>query len=169
MLGAWPAIRRAVAMLMAKRPVMRTLRLGARVPATSLAARVMRLPTQMEAGNRERAALYRSRRWRMARDAFLACNPICCTPGCGQRAVIVDHRDGHQREDWRARFWDQNTWQPMCTSCHSAKSARELRAWRDAGEAIPIGDGGISSAPQPAQPQWGLHASFTNDIKGPKK
>jgi hypothetical protein len=120
------------------------MRLGASVHPVSLAAPVPRLLTAMEAGNRERAALYRSRRWRKARYAFLVLNPICCTPGCGQRSVIVDHRAGHQRDDWRARFWDQSTWQPMCFACHAAKSARELAAWRDAGESV-MTDRGSSS------------------------
>ena len=97
-------------------------RTGARVAAVSLAARVARLPTAMQAGNLERAALYRSRRWRHARDAFLRLYPLC---SCGARAVLVDHRDGHQCEDWRARFWSVTTWQPMCGECHAAKSAHE--------------------------------------------
>jgi len=111
----------------------RPLSLSARVPRTSLAAPVMRLPTAMEQGNRERALLYRSSRWRRERVLFLATHATC---GCGATAVVVDHRDGHQREDWRERFWDQSTWQPMCSACHAAKSARELDAWRDAGEGV---------------------------------
>ncbi len=112
------------------------MQLTVRAPSVNVAAKVMRIPTQMEAGMRARAALYRSRRWRRARNAFLTYHPICVTPGCGQRSVIVDHRDGHQRVDWLDRFWDQSTWQPMCRSCHAAKSARELAAWRDAGEGV---------------------------------
>ena len=115
-------------------PRARPLSLTARVPAASLAARVLRLPTQMEQGNTERVVLYRSRRWRRERAAFLARNPVCCTPGCGQRSVVVDHRDGHQHEQWRERFWNQSTWQSMCSDCHAAKSARELAAWRAHGE-----------------------------------
>lgn len=118
---------------MAPRRSARPLRLGAGLPQARLTAPVMRLPTQMEQGNAERAVLYRSRRWRRERAAFLARNPFC---GCGRRARIVDHRDGHQREDWRARFWDVSTWQPMCDDCHAAKSAHELAAWRAAGEGI---------------------------------
>jgi hypothetical protein len=118
---------------MAKRPISQPMRLGARVASANLAAPVMRLPTQMEQGNRERATLYCSRRWRRERDAFLALHPVC---SCGQRAVLVDHVDGHQREDWRARFFDESTWQPMCGACHGRKSASELAAWRDAGDGI---------------------------------
>jgi hypothetical protein len=114
------------------------LRLSARVRAVSLAAPVLRLPTAMQAGNRERARLYASRRWRRERDEFLRLNPICCMPSCGRHAVIADHRDGHQRRDWRERFWDWSTWQAMCDECHGAKSARELAAWRAAGEGMPV-------------------------------
>jgi hypothetical protein len=96
----------------------------------NLGARVARLPTEMEAGNARRAVLYASPRWRRERRAFLKLNPICVTAGCGQRAVVVDHRDGHQRDDWAARFWDQATWQPMCLTCHGKKSRAELTSWR---------------------------------------
>jgi hypothetical protein len=110
------------------------MHLGVRAPTVSITARVMAIPTAMESGRHERAALYRSRRWRRERDAFLSLYPCCA---CGQAAIVVDHREGHQREDWRVRFWDQSTWQPMCTDCHAKKSALELKAWRDAGEGIP--------------------------------
>jgi 5-methylcytosine-specific restriction protein A len=115
---------------------LRTLSLAASVGVTRLSARVARLPTQLELGHRERSLLYRSARWRRERTRFLRLYPVCCTPGCGRRAVVVDHRDGHQRMDWRERFWDRSTWQPLCRACHSAKSARELAAWRDAGEGV---------------------------------
>jgi hypothetical protein len=117
-----------------KRPVVLAMRLDARLVQANVAAPVLRLPTAMEVGNRERAALYGSRRWRRERARFLAAYPFC---GCGQRAVIADHRDGHQREDWRERFWDMSTWQPLCEACHAAKSARERAAWHEAGEGIP--------------------------------
>jgi hypothetical protein len=152
---------------MARRPIAKPMRLGARVPTTNLAAPVLSLPTAMEAGNRERARLYRSRGWRKARDAFLTHNRTCCTPGCGHRSVIVDHRDGHQRDDWRLRFWDQSTWQPMCGTCHAAKSARELAAWRGAGEGIP---GGRRYRPRSGQVRTtalGLLVRGPTDIKGP--
>jgi hypothetical protein len=64
----------------------------------------MRIPTQMEAGQRERSGLYQSRRWRRLSVAFLFYHPVCVTPGCCQRSVIVDHAGGHQRVDWRERF-----------------------------------------------------------------
>ena len=109
------------------------MRITARVREANLGARVMRIPSQMELGNRERDRLYRCARWRRERLAFLVMNPMCA---CGEAATIVDHRDGHQREDWRERFWDVSTWQPMCMRCHADKSARELAAWRASGEAI---------------------------------
>ena len=105
-------------------PPRRQVRLGARVAV---------LRSAMVRGNSARAALYASSRWRRERRAFLKNNPVCVTTACGQRAVIVDHRDGHQG-DWASRFWDQRTWQPMCTTCHAVKSRAELHAWRQAGE-----------------------------------
>jgi hypothetical protein len=145
------------------------MRIGARVTAVSVSAPVMRLPTAMEAGNRERAEFYRSHRWRRLRAAFLRLHPICCTRGCGRRAAVVDHREGHQREDWRARFWDAGTWQPMCGTCHAAKSARELAAWSEAGENYPKG---VSRPKKRSLPPtaWGIHERVPTDIKrGPLK
>lgn len=94
-------------------------------------------PSEMRRTNDLRAALYRSPRWRRERRAFLRHNPVCVTAGCSKPAVVVDHRDGHQRQDWLASFWDQRLWQPMCSGCHGAKSGRELAAWRTTGGTIP--------------------------------
>jgi hypothetical protein len=69
-----------------------------------LGARVATIPSEMETGNAARAALYASPRWRKERRAFLRSRPVCITPGCGLRAIVVDHRDGHEG-DWTARFW----------------------------------------------------------------
>jgi 5-methylcytosine-specific restriction protein A len=104
--------------------------LGAPIRGVSLAAPVMRLPTEMEAGSQERARLYKSARWRATRDAFLRHHPVC---GCGQPAVVADHRDGHQHLDWRKHFWDQSTMQSLCRNCHARKSQGEGEAWRKAG------------------------------------
>lgn len=94
-----------------------------------LGARVAMIPSELERGNAARADLYASPRWRSERRAFLKHNPVCVTPGCAQRAVVVDHRDGHQHEDWAAQFWNQALWQPLCLSCHGRKSRAELTSW----------------------------------------
>ena len=73
---------------------------------------------------------------RKERRAFLKLNPHCVSPGCMERATVLDHRDGHQREDWAARFWDRRTWQPMCAYCHAKKSGAELAQWKDKGGGI---------------------------------
>jgi hypothetical protein len=112
----------------------------------SLAASVPRLPTDMERGNAERAVPYSSARWRRRRRDFLHQHPVCCTADCRKRAIAVDHRDGHQRTDWRARFWDERTWQGMCGECHAVKKSRfELAAWRNAGEGHRDPVGGFGS------------------------
>src|SRR5712691_1654014 len=120
---------------MADRPRLRRLGTLPTIRRLDLGGTVRRLPSELEAGKAERAELYASPRWRKERRAFLRLNPICVTPGCGQRAVIVDHRDGHQREGWRERFWDPATWQGMCATCHGRKTRVEFTAWRQAGEA----------------------------------
>jgi 5-methylcytosine-specific restriction endonuclease McrA len=125
---------------MTRRGSLPTMRIGTAVRSMTLAAPVARILTEQERGHAERQKLYRSRRWKQERRAFLKANPFCQqeTPRgqCARRATIVDHVDGHQRPDWMARFWDRRTWQPMCRTCHAAKSARELAAWNQAGSSM---------------------------------
>jgi len=112
---------------------MTRFRIGSRIRKIGWAKKVKALPTAMRSGNDERGKLYRSKRWRCERAAFLAAHPYC---DCGQRASVVDHTDGHQHRNWRARFWNRARWKPMCSNCHAVKSARELAAWRKAGEGV---------------------------------
>ena len=66
-------------------------------------------------------------RWRKARAAYLASNPLCKScenQGHITPAIVVDHITPHGGDV--ALFWDQNNWQPMCIECHNRKSAREL-------------------------------------------
>ena len=70
------------------------------------------------------------RRWRIARELFLARNPFCADPDCrhGGRLVpaeVVDHVVPH-RGDPRL-FWDYSNWQPLCEECHNRKTMREMR------------------------------------------
>ena len=123
---------------------LRRLDPGTSLRRLDLSVRTVRLPTAMEASNAERARLYQSKRWRRERREFLLLHPVCAMPGCSRAAQVVDHREGHRRADWRERFWDSSTWQPMCDACHGAKSRAELTAWRQAGEAtITPGGGGV--------------------------
>jgi hypothetical protein len=115
-------------------------------------------PSDQEAGSAERTRLYHSGRWQRARRRFLTAHPLCVeceAAGFVVAAVAVDHRDGHRCADWRRRFWDETTWQPLCLDCHNRKSAAELADWnRAAGTAA-------------AQPQdtW-LPGSTTQGGKG---
>lgn len=65
--------------------------------------------------------LYRTARWRRMRREFLAGNPRCAM--CGGAAKVVDHIIPHRGDE--ALFWDEGNWQPLCMSCHSAKTLRE--------------------------------------------
>ena len=68
------------------------------------------------------------RRWRSARVAFLALQPLCVAcqaKGYITPATDVDHIEPH-RGDYE-RFWDHTNWQPLCHACHSSKTAAE--AW----------------------------------------
>lgn len=70
--------------------------------------------------------LYRSARWRRERAIFLKEHPYCYL--CGADAKIVDHIHPHHGN--LELFWDSNNWQPMCISCHSAKTMRENNYYR---------------------------------------
>jgi 5-methylcytosine-specific restriction enzyme A len=67
-------------------------------------------------------------RWRRARAAFLARNPLCATCQAQGRvipATIVDHVVPHRGD--QKLFWDEMNWAPSCKPCHDAKTAREGR------------------------------------------
>ena len=67
-------------------------------------------------------------RWRRARQAFLARNPLCSlceARGRLEPATVVDHREPHRGS--AVLFWDEANWAALCKSCHDAKTAREGR------------------------------------------
>jgi 5-methylcytosine-specific restriction protein A len=111
---------------------MKTMRAG--IAAKRMTTGILRpTPSDMEAGNRERVALYHSARWRRRRRAFLAAHPLCVQcehAGVIRAATVVDHVDGHNTRGWRENFWREDRWQPLCADCHAVKSARELHEWR---------------------------------------
>jgi hypothetical protein len=65
------------------------------------------------------------RRWRKAREVFLAKNPFCADPfGIHGKSLVpatqVDHKIPHRGNP--EIFWDVNNWQPLCAVCHSRKT-----------------------------------------------
>ncbi|GMA48648.1 HNH endonuclease [Alicyclobacillus contaminans] len=65
-------------------------------------------------------------RWRKARLAYLRAHPLCAEcqrQGRLTPATVVDHIKPHKGD--KALFWDVHNWQPLCKSCHDAKTARE--------------------------------------------
>ena len=69
-------------------------------------------------------ALYRSKRWRTERAAFLHDHPLCVE--CERHdlirpAGVVDHIDPHGGDE--TVFWDRSRWQALCASCHGRKTA----------------------------------------------
>lgn len=66
--------------------------------------------------------LYNTTRWKSARYHFLLSHTDCIV--CGKSATEVDHIIPHRGDI--ALFWDSNNWQPLCNSCHSAKTAKEV-------------------------------------------
>src|SRR5690606_264856 len=69
-------------------------------------------------------ALYRSKRGRTERAAFLHDHPLCVE--CERHdlirpATVVDHIDPHGGDE--TVFWDKSRWQALCASCHGRKTA----------------------------------------------
>lgn len=89
------------------------------------------LPGQRYADRKERepwAKLYDTQRWRRASRAFLAEHPMCLhceRAGVWKLSTEVDHVVPHRGDE--ALFWDTGNWQALCHSCHSAKTAVEVR------------------------------------------
>jgi 5-methylcytosine-specific restriction endonuclease McrA len=62
--------------------------------------------------------------WQKARAAFLMKHPRCVM--CGAPATVVDHKIPHRGD--KAKFWDSNNWQSLCTPHHnSTKQSQERR------------------------------------------
>jgi 5-methylcytosine-specific restriction protein A len=61
--------------------------------------------------------------WERYREDYLRRHPSCAD--CGAQSTVVDHirpvKDG-------GSFWDPNNHQPMCGTCHAAKTARDVNA-----------------------------------------
>ena len=70
---------------------------------------------------------YDRRRWRRASKLFLRENPLCrmCQEvGRARLAQVVDHIEPHRGDP--ELFWDQENWQGLCATDHSAaKQAQE--------------------------------------------
>jgi hypothetical protein len=101
------------------------------------------MASQLEQASEQRRLLYHTQKWLRCRRQFLMDHPLCreCErAGLIVAAVVVDHTNGHQRADWRERFWDQGRWQSLCNACHLKKSARELADWNRAGGGHRRGD-----------------------------
>ena len=64
---------------------------------------------------------YTGKRYRAARDAFMAEHPLCAQ--CGAPSSDLDHVKPHKGD--LGLFWDTDNWQALCGKCHSAKTAAE--------------------------------------------
>ena len=65
-------------------------------------------------------------KWQQARAGFLKSHPLCADHlkrGQVVAASVVDHITPHRGD--QNLFWDKSNWQPLCQSCHNAKTARE--------------------------------------------
>ncbi|SKB05146.1 HNH endonuclease [Sporosarcina newyorkensis] len=65
-------------------------------------------------------------RWQQARKGYLQDNPLCVIcreQGIRTAANVVDHIIPHRGDT--ELFWNRRNWQPLCSSCHSRKTAME--------------------------------------------
>ncbi|MEG0429008.1 MAG: HNH endonuclease signature motif containing protein [Hydrogenoanaerobacterium sp.] len=65
-------------------------------------------------------------KWAKSRACYLAEHPWCAECAKHNRqtpATEVDHKQPHCGD--MKLFWDITNWQPICHSCHSAKTAKE--------------------------------------------
>lgn len=65
-------------------------------------------------------------KWQRARLGYLAKHPLCMMCEAENRvtaANVVDHIVPHRGN--MTVFWDTTNWQPLCTPCHNAKTAKE--------------------------------------------
>jgi 5-methylcytosine-specific restriction endonuclease McrA len=61
--------------------------------------------------------------WERVRKDFLARHPMCCSPGCAEKATDVDHIVSvRERPDLRLSW---SNLRPMCHRHHSRRTARE--------------------------------------------
>ncbi|WP_370001240.1 HNH endonuclease [Paenibacillus sp. RC84] len=66
-------------------------------------------------------------KWRQSRLQYLQQHPLCVhcrEKGKLESATVVDHIVPHKGD--MVLFWDQRNWQPLCATCHSVKTVREV-------------------------------------------
>ena len=84
-----------------------------------------KLHAKDRAGGHERGYSYQ---WQKARKKYLTENTLCreCFKnGKYVPATVVDHIIPHRGD--KSLFWEQKNWQPLCKSCHDAKTMTEDR------------------------------------------
>ena len=78
-------------------------------------------------------------RWAKASKRFLMSHPICAR--CGMLAQVTDHIVPPWSEN-APDFFDESNWQPLCSSCNSAKANEDKSKYRRAGDVHTQGEGG---------------------------
>lgn len=82
--------------------------------------------TQGSWAGAKRSSKFYDRKWRKAREAYLAKNPLCVH--CLDEKLVtaateVDHKIPHEGD--MDLFWDEQNWQSLCKPHHSKKTATE--------------------------------------------
>ena len=97
-------------------------------------------PILRERQRRDRAdepgrRFYHTTRWKALRAAILRAEPLCracAAQGRPEPATEIDHVLRHRGS--AALFWMQANLQPLCATCHIAKTIRERRDARRPGQ-----------------------------------
>lgn len=64
-------------------------------------------------------------KWRVYREQYLKNNPLCAEcarQGKTTAATVVDHIIDHRGDT--TLFWDTGNHQPLCATCHNAKTMK---------------------------------------------
>lgn len=96
-----------------------------------------------------------TRRWELARRAYLAEHPLC--EECRRRgivtaATVVDHVTPHRGD--MDLFWDEANWQGLCATDHDAKTAREDGGFGNAPGRAAVGGCGVDGMPSDERHPW---------------
>jgi 5-methylcytosine-specific restriction protein A len=83
---------------------------------------------QVADNHNQETSKYYTYQWHKRSRLFLNSHPLCVICDISGRvtaATCVDHIQPHQGD--MTLFWDESNWQALCDSCHSSKTAKEVK------------------------------------------
>ena len=79
---------------------------------------------------RTRDSRYNSKRWKLYITEYIAIYPVCSIRDCKNPSTEVDHKNIITPESMDYDFWNPGNHQALCKSCHSRKTAKEIKFGR---------------------------------------